>query len=96
MFFKLLKQQLKIKTFVGTTAKAVHTQIWTALIAVLVVRYLQFRSRFEWAISNLVALLRWNLFSYRDLWKWLDHPFETPPLALEPTQLELDSITART
>ena len=38
LFFKLLKQQLKIKSFVGTTANAVRIQIWTALIAVLIVR----------------------------------------------------------
>lgn len=95
LFFKLLKQQLKIKTFVGTTANAVRIQIWTALIAVLVVRYLEFRSRIRWATSNLVALLRWNLFSYRDLWQWLDKPFDTPPLPATQDQLflKLDSIT---
>ena len=92
LFFKLLKQQLKIKTFVGTSANAVRIQIWTALIAVLVVRYLQFRSRFGWAVSNLVALLRWNLFSYRNLWEWLDRPFDTPPEMPQPSQLQLDSI----
>ncbi|MGA3180322.1 MAG: IS4 family transposase [Verrucomicrobiota bacterium] len=94
LFFKLLKQQLKIKTFVGTTANAVRIQIWTALIAVLILRYLQFRSRFHWATSNLVALLRWNLFSYRNLWHWLDRPFDTP--VDPPVQLELglDSIRA--
>jgi hypothetical protein len=92
LFFKLLKQQLKIKTFVGTSANAVRIQIWTALIAVLVVRYLQFRSNFRWAVSNLVALLRWNLFSYRDLWEWLDRPFDTPPEPLAEWQLTLDSI----
>ena len=69
-------------------------QIWTALIAVLVVRYLQFRSNFRWAVSNLVALLRWNLFTYRDLWEWLNRPFDTPPEpALQP-QLILDSTCA--
>lgn len=94
LFFKLLKQQLKIKTFVGTTANAVRIQIWTALIAVLVVRYLQFRSKIHWAVSNLVALLRWNLFSYRDLWQWLNKPFETPPLAPDQRELNLDSIRA--
>lgn len=94
LFFKLLKQQLKIKTFVGTTANAVRIQIWTALIAVLVVRYLQFRSKIHWAVSNLVALLRWNLFSYRDLWQWLNKPFETPPLAPDQLELNLDSIRA--
>ena len=94
LFFKLLKQQLKIKTFVGTTANAVRIQIWTALIAVLVVRYLQFRSQIRWAVSNLVALLRWNLFSYRDLWQWLNKPFETPPLAPDQMEFTLDSIRA--
>lgn len=94
LFFKTLKQQLKIKTFVGTSANAVHVQIWTALIAVLVLKYLQFRSRFGWALSNLVALLRWNLFSYRDLWQWLDDPFGTPPAQAPVAQLDLmlDSI----
>ena len=92
LFFKLLKQQLKIKTFVGTSANAVRIQIWTALIAVLVVRYLQFRSNFRWAVSNLVALLRWNLFSYRDLWEWLNRPFDTHPQASAQLELKLDSI----
>jgi hypothetical protein len=94
LFFKLLKQQLKIKTFVGTSANAVRIQIWTALIAVLVVRYLQFRSAFKWAVSNLVALLRWNLFSYRNLWEWLNRPFDTPPEPAAQLELNLDSIRA--
>jgi hypothetical protein len=96
LFFKLLKQQLKIKTFVGTSANAVRIQIWTALIAVLLVRYLQFRSNFRWAVSNLVALLRWNLFSYRHLWDWLNRPFDTPPEPAADLQLTLDSIRPKT
>lgn len=94
LFFKLLKQQLKIKTFVGTSANAVRIQIWTALIAVLLVRYLQFLSSFRWAVSNLVALLRWNLFSYRNLWEWINRPFDTPPEPALQLQLNLDSIGA--
>jgi len=94
LFFKLLKQQLKIKTFVGTSANAVRIQIWTALIAVLIIRYLQFRSSFRWAVSNLVALLRWNLFSYRDLWEWLNRPFDTPPEPADQLELVLDSSAA--
>jgi hypothetical protein len=39
----------------------VKTQIWTALIAMLLLRYLQMSSRFGWSLSNLVALLRMNL-----------------------------------
>lgn len=92
LFFKLLKQQLKIKTFVGTSANAVRIQIWTALIAVLIVRYLQFLSSFRWALSNLVALLRWNLFTYRNLWDWINRPFDTPPETSVQLELHLDSI----
>lgn len=94
LFFKLLKQQLKIKTFVGTSANAVRIQIWTALIAVLLVRYLQFLSSFRWAVSNLVALLRLNLFTYRNLWEWINRPFDTPPEPAMQLQLNLDSIGA--
>ena len=89
LFFKALKQNLKIKTFVGTSANALKIQIWTALIAMLLLKYLQLRSRLNWALSNLVALLRWNLFTYRDLWTWVDNPFNTPPQHPIPVQLKL-------
>jgi len=79
LFFKALKQTLKIKTFVGTSANAVRTQVWTALIAMLVLKYLQLKSTFCWSLSTLAALLRQQLFFYRDLWVWLDDPFEAPP-----------------
>ena len=79
LFFKELKQNLRVKTFVGTSANALHIQIWTALIAILLLKYLRFKSKISWALSNLVALVRWNLFTYRDLWAWIDNPYETPP-----------------
>jgi len=86
LFFKALKQNLKIKTFVGTTANAVKTQIWTALISMLLLRYLQLVSRFAWSLANLVALLRMNLFTHRDLRAWLDQPFGVPPNSVTPAQ----------
>ena len=79
LFFKALKQNLRIKTFVGVSANAVRTQVFTALIAILVLRYLQLRARYGWSLSNLAALLGQQLFVYRDLWCWLDQPFEPPP-----------------
>ena len=88
LFFKVLKQHLKIKTFVGTTPNALKTQIWTALITILLIRFLQFRSKCGWALCRLIALLRLNLFSYRHLWGWLDNPFEVPP-EQPPFQMEL-------
>jgi hypothetical protein len=90
LFFKALKQNLKIKTFVGTSANALKVQVWTALIAMLLLKYLQLRSRFAWSLSNLVALLRMNLFTHRELWAWLDQPFGGPPTVLTASQAVLD------
>jgi hypothetical protein len=89
LFFKAIKQNLKIKTFLGTSANAVKTQIWTALIAMLILKYLQLRSRFSWSLSNLIALLRHQLFVYRDLFTWLDAPFEGPPVLAEMDMKQL-------
>ena len=83
LFFKALKQNLRIKTFVGTSSNALQIQIWTALIALLVLKYLQLRARFGWSLSNLAALLRQQLFVYRDLIAWIDEPFR-PPSLLDP------------
>ncbi len=86
LLFKALKQNLRIKTFVGTTANALKTQIWTALIALLAVKFLQLQARFPWSLSRLVALLRQQLFVYRDLWLWLESPFEPPiPIRDDPS-----------
>ena len=91
-FFRALKQNLKVKTFVGTSANAVKIQVWTALIAMLILRLLQLGSQFKGSLSNLVARLRMNLFTHRDLWAWLNEPFETPPVPYEPEQLLLGLI----
>jgi hypothetical protein len=42
--------------------------------------FLKFKASLNWSLSNLVAFLRWNLFTYRDLWDWLNRPEDTPPL----------------
>src|SRR6185295_8909308 len=79
VFFKLIKQNLRIKSFVGSSANAVWTQIWTAMIAMLLIRFLQLTSKAVWSFSNLAYFLRMNLLVYRDLWDWLDNPFTAPP-----------------
>jgi Transposase DDE domain/Domain of unknown function (DUF4372) len=89
IFFKAIKQNLKIKTFVGTSKNALLIQIWTALIAILLLKFLKFRSSMNWSLSNLVAMLRYNLFTYRDLWLWLDNPFEVPAIVPGEEQLAL-------
>ena len=89
IFFKAIKQNLKIKTFVGTSKNALLIQIWTALTVILLLKYLKFRSSMNWSLSNLVAMLRYNLFTYRDLWLWLDNPFEVPAIVPDEHQLLL-------
>jgi hypothetical protein len=83
-FFKALKQCLRVKTFVGTSANALKTQIWTALIAMLILKYLKLKATFGWSLSNLVALLRQQLFVYRNLEAWLNCPFQPPPALAGP------------
>ena len=89
LLFKALKQNLKVKTFVGTSENVLYVQIWTALIAMLLVKYLQFKAKFGWSLSNLVAFLRWNLFTNRNLWEWIDSPFDTLPIEPGPVQYPL-------
>ena len=88
LFFKTIKQNLRIKTFIGTSANAVKIQIWTALIAILLLKYMKFKSKLTWAVSNLVALIRLNLFVYSDLYSWLNNPFNLarePATVIQPT-----------
>jgi hypothetical protein len=87
LFFKALKQNLRVKTFVGTSENAVKIQLWTALIAILLLKLLQMKSSFGWSLSQLAALLRMNLLTYRDFWAWLDSPFTTPRLE-PPTMVQ--------
>ena len=89
LFFKALKQNLKIKTFIGTSENGLRIQIWTALIAILLLKWLHYLSTAAWSLSNLATMLRLNLLTYRNLRDWLDDPLHTPPLEPGPTQLEL-------
>jgi len=89
LFFKALKQNLTVKTFVGTSENALRIQIWTALIALLLLKWLHHLSKANWSLSNLASMLRLNLFTYRDLTKWLHDPMETPPLVPTTEQLTL-------
>ena len=88
-FFRFLKQNLKIKSFLSTSPNAVWTQIWTAVIAMLLLRYIQLKSQVNWGFSNLLYFLRMNLFVYRDLWDWLKNPFAPPdPVLQQPIPVQ--------
>lgn len=87
LFFKSLKQQLKVKSFVGTSKNALLSQLWVALIAYLLLSYLKFKSRFAWSIYTLCSILPANLFARRNLWDWLNAPYHersnAPPEVLQ-------------
>ena len=74
LFFKTIKQHLKIKSFVGTSVNAVLIQIWTAMITLLLIKYLQAIAKFNWHLSNLVAFMRINLLVAGNLYGWLNDP----------------------
>ena len=79
IFFRNIKQLLRIKSFIGTTRNAVEIQIWTALITMLLLCWLKHTAKYKWALANLVVSLRLNTFTKIDLEKWLNEPFTPPP-----------------
>ena len=79
VFFRNLKQLLRIKSFIGASRNAVEIQIWTAMITMLVLTWLKHRAKYKWALANLVVSLRLNTFTKIDLEKWLNEPFTPPP-----------------
>lgn len=79
IFFRSLKQLLRIKSFIGTSRNAVEIQIWTALTTILILTWLKNQAKYKWGLANLVVSLRLNTFTKIDLEKWLNEPFTPPP-----------------
>ena len=67
LFFKWIKQNLKIKSFLGTSKNAVLTQVLSALCVYLLVSYLKFESKIGASMQEICRLLHSNLFAKRDL-----------------------------
>ena len=67
LFFKAMKQHLKIKTFLGTSENAVMTQIWVALITYLILAFLRFKAGLGISFQQMLRLLQINLFDRRNL-----------------------------
>ena len=67
LFFKWIKQNLKIKSFVGTSKNAVMTQIWIALCVYLLIAFIKFQSKIQISMQQILRLLQLNLFEKRDL-----------------------------
>ena len=86
LFFKWIKQNLKIKAFLGTTENAVMTQIMAALCVYLLLAYLKFQSKIDKSLQQIMRLLQLNLFVRRSLLALLQPPDQC---GLPPPQLRL-------
>ncbi len=78
IFFKGMKLLLHVKTFIGTSQNAVLIQPWTAMIAILLHKYLKAQSQYGWHLSNLAVFIRLNLLVKLDMREWLNNPFPRP------------------
>lgn len=88
IFFREIKQLLHIKSFIGTSENAVMIQIWTALITILILKFLKALAKFNWHLSNLVAFIRLNLFVKIDLQLWLDKPYQSHDIPINKNQIQ--------
>jgi hypothetical protein len=73
-FFRKIKQNLKIKSFLGTSKNAVQCQIWSALITILLLEFMKYSSKINWHISNLVYVFKLGIHTYYDLYDFLNNP----------------------
>jgi putative transposase len=89
LFFKWLKQNLRITSFVGATTNAVLTQIWIALCVYLLLAYLKFANQLQSSMQQLLRLLHLNLFQRRDLLALLRADRVDPPPKWQQNQLVL-------
>lgn len=79
LFFKCIKQNLKIKSFVGTSKNAVLTQVWIAMCTYLLLAWIKFASRIDLSIQQMLRLFQLNLFDRRDLLQLLKGDPPEPP-----------------
>ncbi len=84
LFFKWIKQNLKIKAFLGTSENAVMTQIMAALCVYLLLAFLKFQSKISKSLQQILRLLQLNLFARRSLIDLLQPPDQC---GLSPPQL---------
>ncbi len=76
LFFKWIKQNLKIKAFVGHNDNAVMTQVMVAMCVYLILAYLKFQSKISISLQQMSRLIHLNLFARRDLMALFDPPKE--------------------
>jgi hypothetical protein len=79
LFFKTIKQNLKIKRFIGNSPNAVWTQVWIALIAYLLISYQKFILKTKYSIQKIFKIIQVNLFERKSLEDLLMDNLVKPP-----------------
>ncbi len=74
IFFRLIKQTLKLKSFVGNSENAVLSQVYVAMIVHLLLAYLKFRSKIGWSLQEMIQLLQPNVFKRTDMVEFFKPP----------------------
>ncbi len=74
LLFKRLKQNFPLKYFLGDNQNAIEIQIWVSLIVQLIMLVIQRQAKRKWAYSNMIAVVRYHLMTYIDLFKFLKNP----------------------
>jgi hypothetical protein len=92
LFFKWIKQNLKIKSFLGTTENAVMSQIWVAMIYYLLLSYIRFQTKFPRSLLELSRMIRETLFTRRSLIDLLSLSPATVSKLIEPEVVQLPLI----
>ena len=88
LFFKWIKRNLKVKSFVGTSRNAVMTQLWIAMCMYLLVSHLKFASRLGWSRAEILRLLQLNLFERRPLGDLIGNKANDPPACQPQTEMK--------
>lgn len=95
LFFKEIKQNLKIKSFVGNTENAVLTQIYTALTVYLICAYIRFTSRIGMSVQHMLQLIQVNVFSSMALKELFGLPPEIDKNSYDSSLLQLTGLTGQ-
>jgi hypothetical protein len=89
LFFKWIKQNLRIKTYLGTSKNAVLTQIWIAMCIYLILCYIKFANKLGFSLQQILRLLQLNLFERRDLMALLKPPLVSKEETIFQTSLSI-------
>jgi hypothetical protein len=74
LLFKQLKQNFPLKYFLGDNQNAIEIQIWTAMLANLLISLIKSKVKRNWAFSNMVSVIRQQLMSYINIYRFLENP----------------------